>query len=302
MCMSRVNYSISAFIVISVLLLSVSCGKNDKQPPFVYEEQRIASIRNKLNGDNTAFTYDNEKRLSRIDFNSDGSSSVRFEYTLPTITVQYYTGAAPDITREKYTFTTLNGMVANYRVTRPDGTIYDTFFEYDNSNRIIEAGQRGISATGQLFMSMDCYISYNSQNNTQQVKIYGTWGFQETDSVTITRTFDPQNNYFIFHNIGFNYFGSFSIGIAYSIAGISDAILPFPFFTNRQEISDFPMTPAENAMVNTKTAGKSRNFSDPFNHSWVDISGEYQYPNSYYRYDDMGRLVEENNKYVFTWK
>lgn len=40
MCMNRVNYSISAFVVytvvISVLLLSVSCSKSDKKKIFIF--------------------------------------------------------------------------------------------------------------------------------------------------------------------------------------------------------------------------------------------------------------------------
>lgn len=298
--MGRVNYTIVSAVA-SMLLLSASCSKSDKQPPFVYEEQRIASIRNKINGNTTSFTYDSENRLSRIDFNYDGNPSIRFEYALPVITVQYYKGAAPDITREKYTFTTLNGMVANYRMTRPDGTTYDTFFEYDNSGRMIEAGQRGISNTGQLFVSMDCYISYNSQH-TQQLRIYGARGVQETDTITITRTFDQQRDYFSFHNIGFSYFGSFSTGLAYTVAGINDVILPFPFFTSRPDINDFTMIPAKNALMNIETVGKGRDLSDAFDNGWKNISGVYQYSNNDYKYDDLGRLTEEGNKYLFNWK
>jgi hypothetical protein len=290
-------------VIMVVLLLMASCKKDsgDEEPDFVYEEQRITSIRNKIDGNSATFTYDTENKLSRIDFNYDGNLSVRFDYTLPTITAQYYKGAAPDITREKYTFTLLNGMVANYRMTRANGNIYDTYFEYDDSGRMIEAGQRGIS-NGNLFMTLDCYFSYNTQNNTQQIKLFGSRGLQASDTVVFTRTFDTERNYFTFHNIGFNYFGSFSTGVAYEVAGINPVILPFPFFTSEPFVDHFPNVPSTSPIKLLDGEGKARDFTSIFNNDWAPVSWHSVYPADYYKYDDMGRLAEVNSIYLFNWK
>ncbi len=59
-------------------------------------------------------------------------------------------------------------------MTKKDGTIYDTYYEYDDAGRMIEAGHRGISSGGSLFMTLDCYFTYNLQNNTQEIELYGT--------------------------------------------------------------------------------------------------------------------------------
>jgi len=301
--MNRINIFTGTIATCLISLNISSCSKGSKTPVFNYEEQRIVSITDRTGNQTATFSYDENKHLTRIDYNYDGNPSVRFEYTLPLITAQFYKGAAPDITREKYVFTTLNGRVENIRMTKPDGTVYDTYLDYDAEGRMKEIGTRGISSGGvSLIYSLDCYFSY-PQNHIQQVKLYGARGTTATDSMTFVRTYDPQQRHFDFNNIGFNYFGSFSTGVAYSVGGINDVVMPFPFFTSRQFVAVASgLTASSGALKSLKGEGKARDMLDFNNNGWKPISWDSEYNGSYYKYDDLNRLTEEAGKYLFTWK
>lgn len=300
------DINILSIAVACIFLCSTSaCSKENKKSPFNYDDQRIASITDKSYNQTATFSYDEQKRLSRIDYNYDGNPSLRFEYTLPTITAQYYKGAAPDITREEYVFTTLNGNTVNIRMTKPDGTFYDTYLDYDANARITEIGVRGISSNGvNLIFSLDAYFSY-PQNNTQQVKLYGDRG-TATDSALFVRTYDLQNHYFDFTNIGFNYFGIFSTGIAYKVSGLNDVIAPFPFFTSKPFFNPFAITPgmipATHPLQSLKGEGKARDLSDFNNNGWKPVSWNSEFNDTYYKYDENGRITEEGGRYQFTWQ
>lgn len=296
---------VATILVCIFLVYAPSCTKEKKTPAFNYEDQRIASITERSNNQTATFSYDEQKRLSRIDYSYDGNPSLRFEYTLPTITAQYYKGAAPDITREKYVFTTLNGKVVNIRMTNPDGTSYDTYLGYDASERITEIGVRGISNNGStLFFSLDAYFSY-PQNNIQQVKVYGTRG-SATDSVTFVRTYELQNRYFDFTNIGFNYFGIYSTGIAYKVSGLNHVIAPFPFFTSKPFSSTFAVTrgmiPTSHPLKSLTGEGRIRDLLDFSNNGWQYVSWHSEFDDTYYKYDEKGRLSDEGGLYLFTWQ
>ncbi len=298
--------TILAIAVAGIFLLSSSgCSKENKKPSLNYAEQRIVAITDRSNNQTVTFSYDEQKRLSRIDYNYDGNPSLRFKYTLPTITAQYYKGAAPDITREKYVFTLLNGNTVNVRTSYPDGTAYDTYLDYDANGRMREAGVRGISSNGvSVFFTMDVYFSY-PQDNTQRIKLYGARS-TATDTIDIVRTYNPQRRYFGFNNIGFNYFGTFPTGIAYKVAGINDVIVPFPFFSNRLFVTsydrEFFITPATHVLKTLTADGRARDLLDFTNNDWKQVSWGSSFDDSFYQYDEKGRLAESLGRHQFTWQ
>ncbi len=67
-------------------------------------------------------------------------------------------------------------------------------------------------------------------------------------------------------------------------------------------VGNFPWCLLENAMKLLKGEGKARNFNDIFNTGWKPVSWDRVYPENHYEYDEKGRLMEERNIYLFTWK
>ncbi|MGC4232310.1 MAG: hypothetical protein QM594_04960 [Niabella sp.] len=285
------------------LLLFVACTKSAPKNP-VETDQRITVISDAADNSSATFTYDAGKRLIRIDYRNSNqpalNTSLRLQYDAQSITGQYYTGAAPDPLREKYVFTTLNDKVASVRMTRPDDTRYDYFYEYDNAGRMTEAGVR-CQSNGQLFMSFDCYIAYNDQNHTQVLKMYGNRYATPSDSVTITRTYDPSRKFLDCGNIGFNWFGSATTGINYKVAGITDLNIPFPFFKLRQFAGSGVLTPSGHALLNERMEGKRRDFSNFNNNGWQPVFIENSISESMFQYDDKGRIIKHGS-YTFSWQ
>jgi len=294
---------------LTIITLFTACSRQNgpKQPAFNYDEQRIASITIKDENRTAVFTYDDQKRLSRIDYNYDDHASLRFVYNGQTITAQYYMGAAPDPQREKYVFTTLNGRIVNTRMTYPSGDYLDTYFDYDAQNRMTEIGFRGIEANGNVFSKLDCFYTYPAQGNTQDLKAYGYTGPRATDTVTQTRTWHTNQPFFSFSNIGFNYFGTHAAGFAYNVADRMPVIEPFPFIRSTRFISLSNLVPyLIPAPVALKSLKGERKYMDiiDFNPQWEYGGWEWTDPggsSSPYKYDELGRLTSYFN-YNFSWQ
>ena len=304
------NSPTTEIFVFAGLFLLTACSKQEPPTPaYNYEEQRIASI--SIEGDNPTakFSYDNEKRLSRIDYENDYAPglSVRFAYNGQTITAQYFKGAAPDPQKKKYTLTLLNGRVVNSRRGEPNEDHYNTSYEYDNEGRMIEIGFRGISAGGSLYATADCYISYDTQNNTQTLKLYGAYFNKKTDTIVQTSTYHTDRQFVSFHNIGFTYFGTAAAGFAHSIQDLLPVIEPFPFIRSTRFItagSAGYLIPTPTALKSLKGTYKWLNMSNPLSQQWVEGGWDWTDPGgsaSPYKYDEQGRLIEYL-EYKFTWQ
>lgn len=305
--LSLLQFANSYWLAIIILFTACSKRNGPKEPTFNYDEQRIASITIKDETRTAVFSYDEQKRLSRIDYNYDDNPSLRFTYSGQTITAQYYKGAAPDPQREKYVFTTLNGRIVNSRMTNPNGSYYDTYFDYDTQNRMTEIGFRSVSANGSIVSKLDCYYTYATQGNIQDLKAYGHYGFHATDTITQTRTWHTSQPFFSFSNIGFNYFGSHPAGFAYDIGNILPVIEPFPFIRSTRIIFSSSLVPylmpspaALKALKGEKKYLDLSEFNSPWQYSgwdWTD-PGVSSNP---YKYDELGRLTSYYN-YNFSWQ
>lgn len=295
----------------AVVILLAACSKQNGsgQPDLNYDEERIASITIKDETRTAVFTYDEQKRLSRIDYNYDDFLSLRFVYNGQTITAQYYKGAAPDPQREKYVFTLLNNRVVNSRMTNPNGSYNDTYFDYDAQNRMTEIGFRSVSSDGSLGAKTDGYYSYSNTGNEQTFKLYGQWIGKQTDTITQTRAWHADKQFVSFSNLGFNYFGTAAAGFAHNIAGMMPVIEPFPFIRSRRAVlegAQVPyLVPMPAAMQSIQGEGKVLDFSNGFlNPQWIYPGWSWtdsEASQSPYKYDELGRLTSYFN-YNFTWK
>lgn len=150
-----------------------------------------------------------------------------------------------------------------------------------SNDRMIETGVRVIQ-NGTLLTSLDCYYSYNGQNNSQEIKMYGARGVMPTDTVKQLRTYSDIKRFFTLGNIGFGYFDSFSTGVAYKVSGITHVLEPFPFFAINQFVGSVNLTPSVYALRKLTGEGKSRDLSDPFNNGWQPDSWEWTDPGDSY--------------------
>lgn len=236
------------------------------------------------------FSYDNQKRLSRIDY--DASTSLRVEYAADSILLQYYDGAAPN-SQKKYVFNISNGRIVTGKDYKPGQATKNLFYQYDNQQRLIEAGIRVMQPNGSLDRRFDCYFSYDAQHNMQELKFYSALSFKAMDSIQISRTYFQNRSFFTFKDIGFDYFGIASTGLYYEAMGIEDVLIPLPFFT-------FHIYPGTYAIKGESIAGKARELLD-LNSQWKDASGGYMYSEDQHQYDQQGRIIK-SGLFTFEWQ
>src|SRR5687768_14323574 len=119
-------------ISISLLILTFSC-KKDKASDARPDRVQSISLENFFSH---VFTYDDQQRLSRIDY--DAASSLRFEYNGSGLVMQQYNGNTPDPDR-KYDLTLVNGRVVSGRQYLPGNKVNEYNYQYDNDNKMAAA-------------------------------------------------------------------------------------------------------------------------------------------------------------------
>lgn len=274
--------------------LHLGCGKGGSNVPEpTLEESLVAQIDdNRLSA---AFQYDEQKRLSRIDYHyktqTNLNTSLRFRYDGQTISAQYYNGAAPDVEKETYLFTLFNGKVVSVQVSLPSSIRVDYFYEYDQDDRMVEIGVRRQSG-GQLTMRFDGFVNYNDASNTQELRLSGE-SHTSSDTVTVLREFDPSRSSLSLEHVGFDVFGSAYFGLNYAVANRVDFRLniPFPFFQTNDVYRKDALVPTQHAIAHESGNGKRRDFSDIFDNGWKEVAWDLPEASFGYRYDEQNRLI-----------
>jgi len=203
----------------------LSCKKGKENNPQPGQSYRIKST---IDGaDKKTFSYDNENRLTRIDF---AGGSFRIGYSNVEITAQtYFTNGNPD-PNWKYMFTIHNGRInGGFRYLPNGGIGRDYRYEYDTDGRLQLAIMRLYDFTGDVSESHRYDFSYDGQNNLQQVIFtrgnrIGT-GIQKADSVSSIISYYNDRDFIKWKQTGFDFFGKVSGGIR--LTGLE--IIPFSF-------------------------------------------------------------------------
>lgn len=186
---------------------------------------RIKKIQNGAEYKN--FTYDNQRRVSRIDFNT---GSFQFMYSTNEIVVQTYaTDGAPD-PNWKYVFATENGRIKKGTRYLSTGTIGRNYtYAYDDNNRLRLTYMSLKDFNGDEAEDHRYYFSYDAQNNVQQIAYTrASWIGSErvnNDSISASFGYYADKPFIKWKQVGFDFFGAATGGI--QLQGLE--IIPFSF-------------------------------------------------------------------------
>ena len=274
------------FIVITLAFFAgtqQSCKKGKSNNPQPNQPKRIKSISDA--GDKKTFSYDNENRLTRIDFNG---GSFRIAYSSPEITAQvYFANGNPDPSW-KYLFTKQNNRInGGFRYLPNGGIGRDYRYEYDIDGRLSLTIMRLRDFTGEVTESHRYNFSYDAENNLQQVKYTrenrSGVVMQKADSVSATISYYNSKNFIKWKQTGFDFFGKVTAGI--QLTGLE--IIPFSFLFQEN------IVPNEKAIqaIDTK-----RFVWNQGSNSWgLTSSNNQNHPETFYEHNNEGLVVKYKN-------
>jgi YD repeat-containing protein len=163
------------------MLLTFSCKKDKKSDA---PQDRVHSISHD-NFFSHVFTYDDQQRLSRIDY--DAGSSLRFEYNGSGLLMQQYNGNTPDPDR-KYDLTILNGRAVSGRQYLPGNKVNEYDYQYDNANMMSSATI--VLKTAGVEKERHYYtFNYNADGDLAETRVLKTVNNIKADSVAYNYTY-----------------------------------------------------------------------------------------------------------------
>ena len=272
--------SILATLFASAFLACKKDKDNDPQPGSSYR------IKSTLDGsDKKTFSYDNENRLTRIDFTG---GSYQITYSNVEIKAQtYFANGNPD-PNWKYLFTLNSNRINGAFRYLPNGAIgRDYRFEYDSEGRLQLTVMRLFDFTGDASETHRYSFSYDAEHNLQQVaytrEIRDGATMKKADSVAAIISYYTGRVFIQWKQTGFDYFGKATGGIR--LTGLD--IVPFSFLFQ------------ENIILSEKaiqTTGTKKFFWNQGTSAWSQVSSDNQnYPESDYQYNDKGLPVKFTN-------
>lgn len=254
--------------------IHLGCKKKKDNTPPPNQSYRIKSTTD--GSDKKTFSYDNENRLTRIDF---AGGSFRIVYSNVEIKAQvYFANGNPDPSW-KYLFTIHNGHINGGFKYLPNGGIgRDYRYEYDIDGRLQLSIMRVYDFTGDVSEVHRYDFSYDAQNNLQQVGYTrgnqtGT-GIQKADSISSIISYYNDRNFIKWKQTGFDFFGKASGGIR--LTGLE--IVPFSFLFQENIIpSEKALQTLDSKKYQWNTTTQLWNQVSTANQTWP--SGDYTYNN-----------------------
>ncbi len=260
------------FLLFFLPVLLVACKKDkDKLPGNL----RVRSI---LNGTSSEqiFTYDEQKRLIRLDRNA--LYSIRLTYSPAGVLIQGYDGANDPVPDNRSIFTIVGGKIVGGNQYRSNNEIDKYSFEYDAQQRlntvIIRRTYNDIEESTNRY-----WISYDAQNNVAAISVRKEFQGQNDDSLYIARTYYNDKPYLLWKDIGFDYYGSAAIA---QLSFFGDG-LSLPLLLARD------YHPSEHALKSLT----QQNFSwNALTKKWIaGQSSTKTYDEGMYKYDQRGRFI-----------
>lgn len=188
-----------------MLMLAISC-KKDKASHTQHD--RVQSISHE-NFFVRHYTYDNQQRLTRIDY--DAASSLRFEYNGSGLLMQQYNGNTPDPDR-KYDLTIVNGRAVSGRQYLPDNKVNEYNYQYDSDNKIA-AATIVLKTAGDEKERHHYTFHYNTNDDVTETRVLKTVENTKTDSTVYSLTYYGSKPFLNWTHFGFDYFGKASFSV-----------------------------------------------------------------------------------------
>lgn len=268
-------------ISICFMILTFSCKKEKGDDT---KQDRVQSISHE-NLFSHVFTYDNQQRLSRIDY--DAGSSLRFEYNGSGLLMQQYNGNAPDPDR-KYDLTIVNGRAVSGRQYLPGNKVNEYDYQYDNANKMSSATVV-LKTAGDEKETHYYTFHYDANDDLAETRVLKRADNVKVDSVAYSYTYYTRRPFLNWAHFGFDHFGN----AAFSVDNLG-------YGTYMPQLYGIDIRPRTHAWA-TLTA---KNYTWNAGLSvWVQLgsAGTSNRSEADYVYDDRNRLIKADGLTI-AWK
>lgn len=257
------------------LLLLISCSKSGSSPTAVKKVHTISDG----NFFTRYYSYDDQKRLSRIDY--DAGSSLRFTYSASGVSMQLYNAEAPH-PDTKYDLTLVNGKAVSGRQYLAGNKVNEYSYNYDNEQRLTSAEislKTNNTITARHFYSFE----YDAQHNVTEVRFKSMAGNVRQDSISLAKIYYADRSYINWKDLGFDHFGSTTVSVE-----------NLGYGTYMPQLFGQDFRPNKNALKATTL----KNYAwDAGTATWKAIGapGTSNYDTGTYQYNEAGLLVSHGS-------
>jgi hypothetical protein len=267
-------FSISlAAVLLATTIMSCKKDKNN-------DNKKIVSMA--VNGRTVVFSYDAQGRLQRIDHGVD--FYILLEHNAAGIILQQYDAAGTANPAGRCQFNVVNGRIITAKEsTNVNGFFRNHFYDYDAEGRLMLHYVREVhEPTQQEIRNVKFFYNYTGKNASRVTYLHQNGGDPHaSDSASIDLSYYEGKKLYTYADIGFNYFGSVSVGMHHQGHGIPSPVNRIiPIFS----------LPANNPVKSNKRTSYSWNTAQ---NRWVqNSSGGYDVAETDYVHDAEGYLIE----------